>query len=84
MNVLAELLLAHSQGFRQGGVAIQAGVRGLPICQARCEHDEAGQHETERAALNDRSLFRKIAIDTHTYHVGKSKDSKPGDPRLRA
>ena len=41
--VLAELLLAHAQGIRQGGVAIQAGVRGLSITQARCEHDETGQ-----------------------------------------
>src|SRR5271167_5197898 len=41
--VLAELLLGHSQGIRQGGVTIQAGVRGLPVAQARCEHDEAGQ-----------------------------------------
>ena len=41
--VLAELLLAHPQGIRQGGVTIQAGVLGLPITQARCEHDEAGQ-----------------------------------------
>jgi hypothetical protein len=44
--VLAEFLLAHSQGIRQGGVTIQAGVRGLPInlstTQARCEDDEAG------------------------------------------
>src|SRR5450756_947637 len=46
--VLAELLLGHSQGIRQGGVTIQAGVRGLPITlsatQARCEDDEGGQH----------------------------------------
>jgi hypothetical protein len=41
--VLAELLLTHSQGIRQCGVTIQARVRGLPITQARCEHDEAGQ-----------------------------------------
>ena len=52
--VLAELLLAHSQGIRQGGVTIQAGVRGLPITQARCEHDEAGQPDmgcAERSEL---------------------------------
>src|SRR5208282_4564063 len=51
--VLAELLLAHAQGIRQGGVTIQAGVLGLPITlsvtlpatQARCEHYEAGQSD---------------------------------------
>ncbi len=47
--VLAELLLAHSQGIRQGGVTIQAGVRGLPVPQARCEHDECGQPDMGRA-----------------------------------
>src|SRR5208337_550109 len=29
--VLAEFLLGHAKGIRQGGVAVQAGVRGLPI-----------------------------------------------------
>ena len=36
VDVLAELLLAHSQGIGQGGMTIQAGVRGLPMTQARC------------------------------------------------
>jgi hypothetical protein len=36
MYVLAELLLAHSQGIRQGGMTIQAGVLGLPVPQAGC------------------------------------------------
>ena len=43
VDVLAEFLLAHSQWIRQGGVTIQARVRGLPITQARCKHDDAGQ-----------------------------------------
>src|SRR5208337_2639428 len=49
VDVLAELFLSHPQGIRQGGVTIEAGVRGLPITlsanQAGCEHDEAGQSD---------------------------------------
>src|SRR5208337_876343 len=38
----------------------------------------------KRAAMNGRNLLRKEAIDTHTYHVNKSKDGEPGDPRFGA
>ena len=31
VDVLAEFLLGHAQGFRQGGVTIQAGVLSLAI-----------------------------------------------------
>ncbi len=61
--VLTELLLAHSQGIRQGGVAIQAGVRGLPIDQARCEHDVAGQPDI--AGYAERSEL--ILQDSHRH-----------------
>ena len=63
VDVLAELLLAHSQGIRQGGVTIQAGVRGLPITQARCEHDEAGQPDI--AGRAERS--EPISQDGHKH-----------------
>ena len=63
VDILAELLLAHSQGIRQGGVTIQAGVRGLPITQARCEHDEAGQPDI--AGRAERS--EPISQDGHKH-----------------
>src|SRR5579871_409605 len=37
-----------------------------------------------RTALNGRGLFRKMAINTHTCHVRKSKDRKAGDPPVHA
>src|SRR5450759_26863 len=61
--VLAELLLGHSQGIRQGGVTIQAGVRGLPITQARCQHDVAGQPDI--AGCGERSEL--ISQDSHKH-----------------
>ena len=45
VDVLAECLLAYSQGLRQDGVTIQAGIRGLPITQACREHNAASQHD---------------------------------------
>src|SRR5208337_4694891 len=44
VDVLAELLLAHTQGLRQGGVTIQARVRGLSITKGRSKHQEAERH----------------------------------------
>src|ERR1035438_2130873 len=37
-----------------------------------------------RATKNRRNLLCKIAIDTHTYNVNKSKDGETGDPRFAA
>src|SRR5512141_597159 len=37
----------------------------------------------QRAARDDRSLFRQMAIDTHPCYVGKGKDCEPCDPLLR-
>ena len=61
--VLAELLLAHSQRIRQGGVTIQAGVRSLPVTQASCEHDEAVQPDV--AGCAERSEL--ISQDSHRH-----------------
>jgi hypothetical protein len=63
VDVLAKLLLRYAQGVRQGGVTIQAGVRGLSITQARCERDEAGQPGTARYA--EWSEF--ISQDSHKH-----------------
>jgi hypothetical protein len=63
VDVLAELLLAYSEGIRQGGVTIQAGVLGLPITQARCERDEAGQ--PNKAGYAERSEL--ISQDSHKH-----------------
>jgi hypothetical protein len=61
--ILAELLLAHPQGIRQGRVTIQAGVPGLPITQARCEHDEAGQSDIAGCAERP----QPISQDSHKH-----------------
>ncbi len=64
--VLAELLLGYSQGIRQGGVTIQAGVFGLPITlpatQARCEHDESRQADMGCAQRTE-----LISQDSHKH-----------------
>ena len=46
VNVLAEFLLSDSQGFRQGRVTIQAGVRRLPITNTCNQHREPEQDQT--------------------------------------
>ena len=67
--VLAELLLAHSQRIRQGGVTIQAGVRDLPmtlpITQARCQDDEPGQPDI--AGCAERSDLISQEGHKHSY-----------------
>jgi len=61
--VLTEFLLRYPQGIRQSGVTIQAGVRGLPITQAYCEHDEASQSDIVGCA--ERSEL--ISPDSHKH-----------------
>jgi hypothetical protein len=63
MYVLAKFLLGHPQKIRQGGVTIQAGVLGLPITKARCEHDEAGQPDA--TGCTERS--EPISQDSHKH-----------------
>ena len=65
VDVLAELLLGDSQRVGQGGVAIQAGVRGLPITQARCEHDEPGQ--PDRAGCAEPPELISQGSHKHSY-----------------
>src|SRR5208282_5915090 len=68
--ILAEFLLGYSQGIGQGGVTLQAGVHGLPITlpitQARCEHDEAGQRDTagcaERSKLTSQDSHKHSSL----------------------
>ena len=50
MYVLAELLLADPQRIRQGGVTIEAGVRGLPMTQADNQRDESCHHQVPACA----------------------------------
>src|SRR6266545_1537897 len=81
--VLSELLLAHSQRIRQGGMTIQAGVLGCPNPKHAASAMKAAS-PTRRGALNGRSLFRKMAINTHTSYVRESKDCQSSNPPLRS